>query len=195
MNPGTQYGQPGPYPLPGSPYGAPPPSAPASVPGYAVTASAVPAEEMPPSNLLVTTTDRIDGRRIVQYIGVVAGEVVLGTSLGKDIKASFRGFMGGRSRTYEREIRHARREATREMVRIAEQLGADAVVGVRYSYVTVNALVMVAACGTAVRTEELASAGASSAASSYSGLQPQVSQQGAGRDAPSGETELGGGIG
>jgi len=194
MNPGTQYGEPSPYPLSGSPYGVPPPSAPASLPGYAVPPSAVTAE-MPPSNLLITTTDRIDGRRIVQYIGVVAGEVVLGTSLGKDIKASFRGFIGGRSRSYEREIRHARREAAREMVRIAEQLGADAVVGVRFSYVTVNALVMVAACGTAVRTEELAATGASSPASSQSSPQPQASQQGAARDAISGETELGGRIG
>lgn len=103
----------------------------------------------------VTTTDRIDGRRIDEYLGVVAGEVVLGTSIGKDIKGSLRGFVGGRAHSYEREIREARQQATEEMVEVARQLGADAVVGVSYAYVTVNALIMVAATGTAVRTVPL----------------------------------------
>ncbi len=105
--------------------------------------------------LLVTTTDRVDGKRISNYLGVVAGEVVLGTSISKDIKGSVRGFVGGRSSSYEKEVRYARQQATLEMVQVAQQLGATAIVGVSYSYVTVNALVMVAATGTAVILEDL----------------------------------------
>lgn len=107
------------------------------------------------AGLLVTTTDRVDGKKISSYLGVVAGEVVLGTSISKDIKGSVRGFVGGRSSSYEKEIRYARQQATLEMVEVARQMRASAIVGVSFSYVTVNALVMVAATGTAVLLEDL----------------------------------------
>ncbi len=105
--------------------------------------------------LLLTTTDRVDGKKISRYLGVVAGEVVLGTSISKDIKGSVRGFVGGRSSSYEKEVRYARQQATLEMAHVARQMGASAVVGVSFSYVTVNALLMVSATGTAVVLEDI----------------------------------------
>jgi len=134
---------------------SPPPAYQVSTQYPVTSAQQIPASVQSPPTLLVTTTDGIDGKRISQYLGVVAGEVVLGTSITKDIKGSVRGFVGGRSSSYEKEIRQARQLATQEMVLVAQQMGATAVVGVSYSYVTVNALVMVAATGTAVRTEDL----------------------------------------
>lgn len=141
-------------PVPGgvtAPAAVPQPAAPAQ---YQVREQA-PSYAQPATGILVTTTDRVDGKKISSYLGVVAGEVVLGTSISKDIKGSVRGFVGGRSSSYEKEVRYARQQATLEMVQVAQQMGASAVVGVSYSYVTVNALVMVAATGTAVSLEDL----------------------------------------
>lgn len=103
---------------------------------------------------IVTTTPSIEGMRITRYLGVVAAEVVLGTSLTKDISAQVKGFVGGRSEAYEREVRHARQQATKDMVAIAEQMQAHAIVGVSFEYDSVNGLVMVTATGTAVQISQ-----------------------------------------
>ncbi len=137
-----------------------PPVAPASPGSYGAPAPQPGVEQRSPSpspsgGLLLTTTDRVDGKKISRYLGVVAGEVVLGTSISKDIKGSVRGFVGGRSSSYEKEVRYARQQATLEMAQVARQMGASAVVGVSFSYVTVNALLMVSATGTAVVLEDI----------------------------------------
>jgi uncharacterized protein YbjQ (UPF0145 family) len=140
---------------PAPPSQAPVPASQAPVQGQYLQQIQATATSRAGAGLLVTTTDRIDGKKISSYLGVVAGEVVLGTSISKDIKGSVRGFVGGRSSSYEKEVRYARQQATLEMVQVAQQMGASAVVGVSFSYVTVNALVMVAATGTAVVLEDL----------------------------------------
>lgn len=112
------------------------------------------AVAQPEWRMLVTTTPSIEGMRIARYLGVVAAEVVLGTSLTKDISAQVKGFVGGRSEAYEREVRHARQQATQDMVAIAEQMQAHAIVGVAFEYDSVNGLVMVTATGTAVQVSQ-----------------------------------------
>ena len=80
--------------------------------------------------MIVTTTTAIDGRPVAEYVGVVTGEAVLGTNAFRDLFAGLRDIVGGRAAGYERSLREARETTLEEMVTEAEQLGADAVVGV-----------------------------------------------------------------
>ena len=103
--------------------------------------------------MIVTTTQSIDGRQIVEYKGIVFGEVISGVNMVKDIMAGMRNMFGGRSNTYESELVKARLEALKEMEQRAEDLGANAVVGVDIDYEVLgadNGMLMVTASGTAV---------------------------------------------
>ena len=103
--------------------------------------------------MIVTTTPSIEGRRIVEYKGIVFGEVVSGVNFVKDIAASLSNFFGGRSGSYEEELITARQNALREMEQRAAQMGANAVVGVDIDYEVLgadNGMLMVTASGTAV---------------------------------------------
>lgn len=106
--------------------------------------------------MLTTTTPTIEGRRIVQYYGIVSGETIIGANLFRDLFASIRDVVGGRSASYEEVLREAKTSALREMEEQAAALGANAVVGVDLDYETVgqgNLMLMVTAAGTAVRIE------------------------------------------
>lgn len=106
--------------------------------------------------MIVTTTNTVEGRRIVAYRGLVAGEAILGANVFKDIFASIRDIVGGRSGAYENEMRRARSIAVDEMCAEAESVGANAVIGVDIDYETVGdrgSMMMVTACGTAVILE------------------------------------------
>jgi uncharacterized protein YbjQ (UPF0145 family) len=104
----------------------------------------------------VTTTPSIEGRKITRYCGVVAGEAILGANLFKDLFAGIRDLVGGRSATYERELQKAREIAISELQQRAQELGANAVVGVDLDYEVLgqgNGMLMVSASGTAVVIE------------------------------------------
>jgi len=103
--------------------------------------------------MIVTTTPSVEGRRITRYCGVVAGEAILGANLFKDLFAGIRDLVGGRSATYERELQRARDLAMQELQQRAQELGANAVVGVDLDYEVLgqgNGMLMVSASGTAV---------------------------------------------
>jgi uncharacterized protein YbjQ (UPF0145 family) len=103
--------------------------------------------------MVVTTTPGIEGRKIVKYCGVVAGEAILGANVFKDLFASVRDIVGGRSATYEKELQRAREIALAELEERAGQLGANAVVGVDLDDEVLgqgNSMLMVSASGTAV---------------------------------------------
>lgn len=103
--------------------------------------------------MIVTTTPSVEGRTIVEYRGIVFGEVVSGVNFVKDIAASFSNFFGGRSGSYEEELIQARENALREMQQRAAAVGANAVVGVDIDYEVLgadNGMLMVTASGTAV---------------------------------------------
>lgn len=103
--------------------------------------------------MIVTTTPSIEGQPVNEYLGVVTGEAIIGANILKDIFATVRDVVGGRSEAYEDALRSARGEALREMVRQAESRGADAVVGMDLDYEVLgakNGMLMVTACGTAV---------------------------------------------
>ena len=104
--------------------------------------------------MILTTTPAIEGRTIVEYKGVVFGEVVAGVNFIRDIKASIRNIIGGRSGSYEDELIKARTQAMDEMANRAIRLGADAVVGIDIDYEVLgqdNGMLMVTASGTAVK--------------------------------------------
>jgi uncharacterized protein YbjQ (UPF0145 family) len=111
---------------------------------------------MADNSMLVTTTNTIDGRPIVSYLGIVTGEAILAANIFKDLFAGVRDIVGGRSGAYEKELRTARDLAIDEMQDSARQLGANAVVGVDIDYETVQVgagggMLMVTAAGTAVK--------------------------------------------
>ena len=104
--------------------------------------------------MIVSTTPSIEGRPVRDYLGVVAGEAILGANIFRDVFAGIRDVIGGRSGSYEKVLSEAREAALREMQDEARRLGADAVVGVDYDYETLGAngsMLMVAVSGTAVR--------------------------------------------
>lgn len=104
--------------------------------------------------MIITTTPSVEGRQIMEYKGVVFGEVISGVNFIKDFAAGLSNFFGGRSTSYEEELIQARENAMREMEQRAAQLGATAVVGVDIDYEVLgadNGMLMVTASGTAVR--------------------------------------------
>lgn len=103
--------------------------------------------------MIVTTTPTIEGRRITAYHGIVTGETILGANIFRDIFASFRDVVGGRSAAYESALAEARATAIAEMEQHAGKLGGNAVVGVDLDYEIINNMMMVSATGTAVTVE------------------------------------------
>jgi uncharacterized protein YbjQ (UPF0145 family) len=105
--------------------------------------------------MIVTTTGNVEGRRIISYLGVVAGESIMGTNIFKDLFASIRDIVGGRSAAYEEEMGNARTHALAELEASAKRLGADAIVGVHLDTEAIGGdrrtLLMVSATGTAVK--------------------------------------------
>lgn len=103
--------------------------------------------------MLITTTPTIEGRPIQEYRGLVNGEVIIGANFVKDFMAGVRDFFGGRSGSYEKVLIEAKEAALKEMQSRAEDLRANAIVGVDFDYETIGAsgsMLMVACSGTAV---------------------------------------------
>ena len=104
--------------------------------------------------MIVTTTPTVEGRPVQEYLGVVAGEAILGANVFRDLFAGIRDIVGGRSGSYEEVLRRGRETALAELAEEARRRGADAVVGVDIDYETVGSagsMLMVTASGTAVR--------------------------------------------
>ena len=106
--------------------------------------------------MILTTTPTVEGRTITEYKGIVFGEVISGVNFIKDIKASLRDIVGGRSSSYEGELINARTQALRELEERARQMNADAVVGIDLDYEVLGqggSMLMVSASGTAVKLQ------------------------------------------
>ena len=106
--------------------------------------------------MIITTTPTIEGKRIAAYKGIVFGEVIQGINFIKDFGAGLSNFFGGRSAEYEEELVMSREKALEEMMRRADQSGANAIVGVDFDYEVLgsdNGMLMVTVSGTAVIVE------------------------------------------
>ncbi|MEX2616366.1 MAG: heavy metal-binding domain-containing protein [Alphaproteobacteria bacterium] len=106
--------------------------------------------------MILTTTDSIEGHRVVEYRGICSGETILGANVVRDLFAGVRDVVGGRSGSYEKVIRAGKEAALQDMQAHAEELGANAILGIDLDYEVVGekgSMMMVVASGTAVRIE------------------------------------------
>lgn len=104
--------------------------------------------------MIITTTNSIEGRKIIDYRGIVVGEAIMGANVFRDFFAQVTDIVGGRSGAYESKLQDARDTALRELEERARALGADAVVGVDLDYEVVgDSMLMVSASGTGVVLE------------------------------------------
>ncbi|MBM6966486.1 putative heavy metal-binding protein [Massilimicrobiota timonensis] len=103
--------------------------------------------------MILTTTPSIEGKEIMEYKGIVFGEVISGINFIKDFTAGLSNIFGGRSATYENELLEAREKALQELEERAREKGANAVVGIDIDYEVLgadNGMLMVTVSGTAV---------------------------------------------
>jgi len=83
--------------------------------------------------MIVVNTEFVPGRELDQLLGLVQGNTIRAKHVGRDIAASFKNLVGGELRGYTELLTEARREAVSRMMQQAEQLGADAIVNVRFT--------------------------------------------------------------
>ena len=102
--------------------------------------------------IIITTTPGIEGKGVSEYLGVVAAQGILGVKVFKDVTAGMRNIFGGRSKSYENELASGVSDSLVELEQQADQLGADAVIGVDIDYESIGSqMLMISASGTAVR--------------------------------------------
>ena len=108
--------------------------------------------------MILSTTNNIEGKNAVKYLGLVSGDAILGANIFRDFFASIRDIVGGRSAAYEAELRKAKDIALGEMREQAKNLGANAIVGIDIDYETIGAnasMLMVSASGTRLKSNAL----------------------------------------
>ena len=106
--------------------------------------------------MILTTGTLIEGKKVIQYLGIVTGDAIVGANIFRDLFAGIRDIVGGRSAAYEKELARAREFAQKELMDKAQQLGANAVIGIDFDYETVGSggsMLMVNMSGTAVVVE------------------------------------------
>lgn len=104
--------------------------------------------------MLLTTTNNIEGRTVLEYKALVTGETIIGANIFRDMFAGIRDIVGGRSASYEKVLREAKDTAIKEMIDRAKAHGANAIIGIDLDYQTLgesNGMMMVTATGTAVK--------------------------------------------
>ena len=102
--------------------------------------------------MILVTTDTIPGKDIKESLGIVKGEIVQSKNIGRDFMAGMKTLVGGEIAGYTEMLREARQIATKRMVDEAENLGADAVVDIRYgSSAVMQGAAEIIVYGTAVK--------------------------------------------
>jgi len=103
---------------------------------------------------LLTNVEAIPGKNIVEHFGLVSGSTIRAKHIGRDLMASLKNLVGGELKGYTQLLSESREQATRRMVRQASDLGANAVINVRFSTSSVaQGAAELYAYGTAVRVE------------------------------------------
>jgi uncharacterized protein YbjQ (UPF0145 family) len=105
--------------------------------------------------MIVSTTNTLEGKRVTEYLGVVHGCAVMGSNVFRDFFAGIRDVVGGRVGSYETVVTDAKQAALAQLVEQAEDLRADAVIGISFDHDSIGGdnktILMVSATGTAVR--------------------------------------------
>lgn len=105
--------------------------------------------------MLLVTTEVVEGRKIDEVLGLVRGNTIRARHLGRDVMAGLRNVVGGEIKDYTRMLSQARDQAIERMVKEAEDLGANAIVGVRFTTSqTMSGAAEILAYGTAVRLKD-----------------------------------------
>ncbi|AVK84856.1 hypothetical protein C3943_15490 [Lysinibacillus sp. B2A1] len=105
--------------------------------------------------MLLSTTDVVAGKEVVETIGLVKGNSVQSRNIGRDMMAGLRNIVGGEMKEYAEMLVRSREIATNAMEEEAKKLGADAIVGVRFSTSSVmDGTSEVLAYGTAVKLKK-----------------------------------------
>ncbi|MCS7201264.1 MAG: YbjQ family protein [Dictyoglomus sp.] len=105
--------------------------------------------------MIITTTDHIPGYEIIEIIGIVKGSSARARHLGKDILAALRNIVGGEVLEYTKLIGESREQAIERMIQEAENLGADAIIGVRFGTTQImQGVAEILAYGTAVKLKK-----------------------------------------
>jgi len=84
--------------------------------------------------MLLSSTHSIEGQAITDYKGFVTGESIMGTNMFRDMFASVRNFVGGRTRGYEKELEKARNIAMDDIINRTSDMRANAIVGMSIQY-------------------------------------------------------------
>jgi len=104
--------------------------------------------------IVLTNIETVPGKRIVEHFGLVSGSTIRAKHLGRDLMATLKNLVGGELKGYTQLLSESRDQATRRMIRQAEDLGANAIVNVRFSTSSVaQGAAELYAYGTAVRVE------------------------------------------
>lgn len=106
--------------------------------------------------MIITTTNKIEGKKVMEYKEIITANVIIGVNVFRDIMAGIRDIVGGRSKSYEIKLIDAKRIAMQELETEAIKLGANAIVGVDFDFETVGgkgSMLMVSVSGTAVVVE------------------------------------------
>ena len=104
--------------------------------------------------MMITTSGTIQGKQIVQTIGLVRGNTIRAKHIGKDIMAGLRHIVGGEIKEYAEMLTDAREEALQRMVKEAENMGANAIVGTRFTTsMIMKGAAEILAYGTAVKIQ------------------------------------------
>ena len=83
--------------------------------------------------MIITTSEQVEGKKIVRTIGWVKGNTIRARHLGRDIMAGFRAMVGGEVTEYTKMMAEAREQAIQRMVEDAEKQGANAIIGMRFT--------------------------------------------------------------
>lgn len=83
--------------------------------------------------MILVTTDFVQGKEIKKMLGLVRGNTIRARHIGRDIKAGLKGIVGGEITDYTKMMAESREQALDRMVQEAEQLGANAIINVRFT--------------------------------------------------------------
>jgi len=102
--------------------------------------------------MIITTTDAIPGKEIIEVIDIARGSTVRARNLGRDIFAGLKNIVGGEISEYTKLMAQSREQAIDRMIADAERIGADAIINVRFTTsMVMQGSAEILAYGTAVR--------------------------------------------
>ena len=106
--------------------------------------------------MILTNIESVKGMNITEQYGLVQGSTIRAKNIGRDIMAGFKNIVGGELKGYTELLVEARQQATQRMISQAEELGANAIINVRYSTSSVaQGAAEILAYGTAVTVKGL----------------------------------------